>query len=149
MLVRAFDLPGLEGRRTFRVTVRGVNAPPQLEAIPAQTMVLGEGSKTIPVSFQDIDSAVAVRLRAWRSRQNVPPDSTLRMQAGIVTPPLGVWYLTITAGPEAGVGSTAITVEARDGLLYETTSFTLTVHGPDFVPLPEAVASPDLNFEPR
>jgi hypothetical protein len=146
--VTVSDAEGLQAGVGFVITVRGVNDPPELDSIPAQTMVLGEASRTVAVTFRDPDSPLSVRLRAWSSRPNVLPDSALRLQQGGTTPPSGLWYLTIAPGPTSSLGSTAITIEARDGAHLVFTSFTLTLRWPDFVPLPEKIPSSDSSFQP-
>lgn len=136
--VSVSDAEGLQATSAFRVVVRAVNDPPQFDFIPPQFMVLGEQPRTVNVTFTDPDSASSVQLRARSSRANVLPDSSLLWRRGFDgTQPS--WSLILAPGPTASPGSTAIIIEATDGLDRVFTSFTLTLRRPLFTPLPTRI----------
>jgi len=144
--VTVTDAGGLSASAVLQVSVLSVNDPPRLSAIPRRTVILGTPTLTVPFTVSDPDiPRTTISLRAFSSRPSVVPNSALLL----VPPhfPRG-HALDISLRPDGNPGSTAIRIEASDGLATSSVSFILDVVPAEFVARPSGGLPPPATFKP-
>jgi hypothetical protein len=108
--------------RVFNVAIRGLNDPPEISAIPDQSLEANQGSGPIPFTVQDVDTAIAA--------VNV----TVSSSDPVLLPALGLVLggslgnRTISVTPAVNrTGTALVTVSATDGYATTTETFAVTV----------------------
>ena len=107
----------------LNLAATGLNGPPAISEIPAQTTSQDTPIAAIPFTLSDAETpAPSLTVNATSSNQTLVPDSNLLLGGAGAN-------RTLTITPAAGLGGTAnITVTASDGDLTATRTFLLAVN---------------------
>lgn len=121
--VTVSDAGGLRTSASFQVTVTAVNDVPTIAGLAARTTVPGAAIQ-VPLAIGDIDSPVdSLILTATSSANGVVPASGLAFSGTGAN-------RTLTVTPAMATGTSTITVRVSDGSAQASTSFVVTVAGP-------------------
>ncbi|MBU6183399.1 MAG: Ig-like domain-containing protein [Verrucomicrobia bacterium] len=107
----------------LNLSATGLNDPPSISEIAAQTTDQDTPTAAIPFTLSDNEtSAASLTVNATSSKQTLVPDSNLLLGGSGTN-------RTLTITPAPGLGGTAnITLTVSDGDLSTTRTFALTVH---------------------